>query len=406
VDGNAAALQALDTRVTSNEDEIIAQASDITTLTTSVGNNTSAIQTKAEVTAVQDLESDVAVLSAQYAVKLDVNGYVSGVALANNGTTSEFIVASDAVYFIDPGQSIEAFNPGTNYSSIDDVRDTQLVFGYAEVEGFKRFVLNVPAYIPEGYITSGQVGEIGFGKITDSQGNPVTTVGGLLKADYIDVDNLNVASAATFYGDAQSGNFETGSIGWKLWQNGRFEIGAGGEISREVEVDGENMGSLVDSSSRVSAWTRPGSTLINGNKISTADVYVDTLQIKGEAVTVAQGGRRSSGLSIGSSWKNVVSFTYNHGESEAIGGIIGGYLNARSTTQFSSAVVELRVVYSGTPIESAVIIAGESYSQNAAIITYTSLFPGTRAVTLQARTIYTDTTANVNGALTITGAKR
>ena len=39
-------------------------------------------------------------------------------------------------------------------------------------------------------------------------------------------------------------------------------------------------------STTVSTWTRPGSTLINGNKIFTGDAYVDTLQIKGNAVIV------------------------------------------------------------------------------------------------------------------------
>ncbi len=36
----------------------------------------------------------------------------------------------------------------------------------------------------------------------------------------------------------------------------------------------------------VDNWTRPNSTLIDGNKIYTGDAYVDTLQIKGNAITV------------------------------------------------------------------------------------------------------------------------
>jgi len=38
--------------------------------------------------------------------------------------------------------------------------------------------------------------------------------------------------------------------------------------------------------STLSTWTRPSTTLIDGNKIYTGDAYVDTLQIKGDAVTV------------------------------------------------------------------------------------------------------------------------
>lgn len=268
VDGNAQAIQNLDVRVTANENDITAIASDVTTLTASVDGNTSAIQTKAEVSAVQAVESDVAVLSAQYTIKLDVNGYVSGIGLSNDGTGSEFIVASDAVYFIDPGQSITPFDPNTNYSSMAAARDTQLVFGYAEIEGFKRFVINVPAYIPEGYIESGMVGAISFGKITTDTGVPVTTVSGKLKADYIDVDNLAVASAATFYGDAQSGNFQTGVQGWKLWQSGNLEANNAtvrghvemetGYISDQIQIGGVPQFSNF----------RPGNFLRNGASIS------------------------------------------------------------------------------------------------------------------------------------------
>jgi hypothetical protein len=38
-------------------------------------------------------------------------------------------------------------------------------------------------------------------------------------------------------------------------------------------------------STTVTNWTKPGYTLINGNQIYTGDAYVDTLQIKGQAVT-------------------------------------------------------------------------------------------------------------------------
>lgn len=46
----------------------------------------------------------------------------------------------------------------------------------------------------------------------------------------------------------------------------------------------------VDTRSAARTWIRPNSTLIDGNKIYTGDAYVDTLQIKGQAVTVAAYG--------------------------------------------------------------------------------------------------------------------
>lgn len=434
VDGNAQALQDLDVRVTANEDSITAISSDVTTLTASVDGNTSALQTKAEVSAVQDLENDVTVLSAQYTVKLDVNGYVSGIGLSNDGTGSEFIVASDAVYFIDPGQSIEAFNPAANYASIDDVRDTQLVFGYAEVEGFKRFVINVPAYIPEGYITSGQVGAIGFGKITDSAGNPVTTVGGLLKADYIDVDNLSVAEAATFFGDAVSGTFSTGSAGWKLWQNGNFEAynatvrgrieADTGYVSQNLQIGGtsQDIGGLLalaesSDTSLFENWIRPGTTLINGNKIFTGDAYVDTLQIRGNAVTVPASGTRTSFLSLTQSWQTIASTSYNHGHSSTIPGIVQLTLNALSSSYNDQgtlverdATIEFQLIINGS-------IAGGTHSQQlrgsstASCVRFLEVSLPAGSYTIYLRAYYSSTepggTPSVrSAAFTVLGAKR
>jgi len=48
-------------------------------------------------------------------------------------------------------------------------------------------------------------------------------------------------------------------------------------------------------------WTRPGTTTIDGNKIYTGDAYVDTLQIKGQAVTISVGASAASELLTNSS---------------------------------------------------------------------------------------------------------
>jgi len=252
-------------------------------------------------------------------------------------------------------------------------------------------VINVPAYIPEGYITSGQVGEIGFGKITDSQGNPVTTVGGLLKAENIDVDNLSVAEAATFFGDAQSGSYGTGVSGWRLLQTGNAEfndITARGHIEMDTgyiadgvsigglgsfaykgslfysevtgtkpPTDADNTGSNTSANTnavagtaattvrdqasgaeattnRVNSWTRPGQTLIDGNKIFTGDAYVDTLQLKGEAVTILEAQTGDLG-GAGYYWSTVVSLNYNHdSSSETLPALItwGGAFSGSTST--------------------------------------------------------------------------
>lgn len=402
VDGQAQAIQDLDVRVTATEDDISALSSDVTTLTASVNGNTAALQTKAEVSAVQNLEDDVAVLSAEYTIKLDVNGRVAGIGIANNGGASEFIVASDAVYFIDPGQSITPFNPNINYASMAAVRDTQLVFGYAEVEGFKRFVINVPAYIPEGYIESGMVGAISFGKITDAQGNPVTTVSGKLKADYIDADNLAVASAATFYGNAQSGNYSAGNAGWRILQSGAvefYDITARGRIeadtgyiSQNLQIGGtsQDIGDLLAAAEDVALfqnWIRPGTTLIDGNKIFTGDAYVDTLQIKGNAVTVPEQARLTSWTSIASGstgWKPLLSKTINHGQSGSFPVLFSCGVVGYRTNSENPSIARWRLMYGGTVL----VTGSSSISTNSSSANYESTsvlasVPNGATITLQ-----------------------
>lgn len=73
-----------------------ALASSISTLQTAVNGNTASIQT---------LQTVTDGLKAQYMVKTDVNGYVSGFGLYNTGATSEFIVLADRFAIVTPGKN-------------------------------------------------------------------------------------------------------------------------------------------------------------------------------------------------------------------------------------------------------------------------------------------------------------
>ncbi|MDF0750279.1 hypothetical protein NLU14_08555 [Marinobacter sp. 71-i] len=315
VDGNAQALQDLDVRVTANETDITAISSDVTTLTASVDGNAAALQTKAEVSAVQSVEDDVTVLSAQYTIKLDVNGRVAGIGLANVNGASEFIVASDAVYFIDPGQSITPFDPDANYASMAAARDTQLVFGYAQVEGHKRFVINVPAYIPEAYITGLQV------KLATITGaNIVNASIGGAKIDIAEIWDLSINDRI------RSNNYVAGSAGFIINRSGNAEFNNitarghieadSGYIASSLQIAGTaydlaqvaQMAENADTS-LFQNWIRPGTTLIDGNKIFTGDAYVDTLQIQGQAVTFPRGVSSSSTTTASATGSNVLSLS-------------------------------------------------------------------------------------------------
>ena len=102
ISARATAISGLDTRVTSAEGTIGAISSDLTVLQTSVGNNTSSIATQA---------TSINGLSAQYTVKIDNNGHVSGFGLAStpvDGTPfSEFIVRADRFAIVNAAGSVD-----------------------------------------------------------------------------------------------------------------------------------------------------------------------------------------------------------------------------------------------------------------------------------------------------------
>ena len=91
VNSNTAAIQ---TEQTARATADTAIANSVTTLSSTVNNNTAAIQTT---------QSVVDGLTAQYMVKLDVNGFVSGFGLYNEGSSSEFVVLADKFAVVTPG---------------------------------------------------------------------------------------------------------------------------------------------------------------------------------------------------------------------------------------------------------------------------------------------------------------
>ena len=103
ITANATAVSSLDTRVTSAEGSITSIASDVTSLTTTVGNNTASITTNA--TSIDGVE-------ANYGVKVDINGRVTGFGLLSTTRTatpsSEFAVIADKFTVVNPASTNDA----------------------------------------------------------------------------------------------------------------------------------------------------------------------------------------------------------------------------------------------------------------------------------------------------------
>lgn len=91
-----------------NGDNALSQS--ISTLTTTVNGHTTSIQT---------LQTVVNGVAAQYMVKIDANGYVSGFGLYNQGTNSQFAILADVFKIIAPGGGARTEYSGGNWRVYD-----------------------------------------------------------------------------------------------------------------------------------------------------------------------------------------------------------------------------------------------------------------------------------------------
>ena len=167
-------------------------------------------------------------LSAQYTIKTDVNGYVAGYGVYNDGKVADFAVLADRFWIAQPGKPASAIKP------------FMIVGGRTYIDS---------AFIRDASIQEGKLGPITFGKIFDSAGKPVTTLAGKLRADMLDVDQLRVGdanisgilkSSATGYG---------GRPRWILDKNGGLELnGVAGGGRMEVK---DNVIKVFDASGRL-----------------------------------------------------------------------------------------------------------------------------------------------------------
>lgn len=237
VGNNTTAIQ---NEVTARTNADSSLASDITTLQTTVGNNTTSIQTNS--TSINGIE-------AKHTVKIDNNGYVTGYGListANNGTpTSEFQVVADK-FAIAPVNTSHTANDGSPFfhrtssttingvnvpagtymksAYIHDAAITNAKIGNAAVDSAK--IANasiVTAKIADANITSAKVANAAIG--TAQIANAAITTAKIKDAD---ITSAKIADAsitnAKISGVIQSNDFSTGSAGWKIDKSGQMEM--------------------------------------------------------------------------------------------------------------------------------------------------------------------------------------
>jgi len=195
-----------------------AQAVALNTVTSSLAGNTSSISTQG---------STINGLSAQYTVKIDNNGFVSGYGLAStaiNGTPfSEFYIRADRFAIGSPGQTkIVPFIVNTGIEIINGVTVPPGVYMDA-------------AYIKDGTITSAKIGVAAIDDAHIATLNAAKIIGGEISADVVDAQMLlaKLASLGTAWIDdawisntIQSTGFG-GGTGWIIDKVGSIQSKAG-----------------------------------------------------------------------------------------------------------------------------------------------------------------------------------
>ena len=206
----ASARASADSAITSN----------VTTLSSAVGTNTAAIQTEATTRA-----SETAGLYAQYTIKLDVGGKVSGFGLASTNTASAFAIRADRFY-ISP--------PATGGGAATEIIPFIVQASATTING-----VNVPAgvymdtaFIRDGTITNVKIGNaaIDDAKITALSASKLT------------------AGAVSVGQDISSSNYVAGSAGWMISGTGGAEF-SGVTVRGNVQAtSGSIGGNTIDSS--------------------------------------------------------------------------------------------------------------------------------------------------------------
>ena len=242
----------------------------VSTSTLSGYTNTAALQTN------YFTKASGTSLEGKYAVKVDLNGYVSGFGLASTandaGATSTFAVRSDAFYIASPS------GPGVAPTMPFIVRTTSTTIGGVEVP--------VGVYITDGYIQNGTITNAKIANLAVDNA----------KISSLAVDKL-VAGSVSVGQYIQSSNYVAATSGWKINGDGAAEFGSAsirGQLTAS-QIDSRGL-SIKDSAGNVilSAGSSLADSSFGGNVTgllngTAAATVVSTANSAASAASIAQG---------------------------------------------------------------------------------------------------------------------
>lgn len=308
-------------------------ASQITQVTARLNNISGAtLEQKftAQATAIGELE-------AEYTVKIDVDGHVSGFGLASGAQSSDFIVRADRFSIAAPsGTGVSPLIPFVVTTTPETINGELVSPG----------IYMDAAWIKRGTITSAQIGDaaiddakisdaaITTAKIGDAQITSAKIASAQIEAAHIKtaaIKTAHIADAqitdAKISGAIQSTDFVSGGSGWKIDKSGFAELN--NATFRGTVVVGQ--GSSVNYS--YVTGTKPPA-----NADSTAAAIQSGTVITGGGITLSNGGAINS---TGKTWGNTTAGFYLGWTGSGYGLDIVGAGQFRVRSSISGARLEI-----------------------------------------------------------------
>jgi hypothetical protein len=164
------------------------------------------------------------------------------------------------------------------------------------VDGIVRMVIS-SVLIADATITDAKIKTLSADKLFAASGTIANAIIGTGHITNAMIDNI-----------IQSASYVTGVSGWKINKAGAVEFNGGtfrGAVTFGIGSSGyANItdAPVIPDMTAFSSWVKPSTTLIDGNKIYTGDAYVDTLQIKGQAVTFPVGAYLVTKADFAAAW--------------------------------------------------------------------------------------------------------
>ena len=236
--------------------------------TISAGIDDNAAEVIVNAAAVAAVEGDVTTLYAKYGVTLNVNGYITGFAQNNDGTTGSFVILADKFAVVDP--SGDPAEP--EYSPFSISGGKIVMTGDVEVNGS----LLVNGSVVGAALVAGTIGttQIGANAITATQINADAVTADKILANAVTATKINVTNLAAVsadLGDITAGTITMDTSGYIQGGQTAYNTGTGFFLGYDTDAYKFSIG---DSSSNYLTWD--GTTLSIQGDFVVGDYIVST----------------------------------------------------------------------------------------------------------------------------------